>query len=216
MDNIEKIIKTHNKNILSKTTTNNHSCNCQRKDQCPLNGNCNVRNVIYAAHVTTLNTANNPRNPPPNHDPTSTRQTRTRRYSEHGPPTTNQNTNSNDVTANATLPAETTYIGAAEDFKARYRNHIKSFNNIRYEKDTELSKLIWNLKLNNQNYTIKWKILKYTSGYNKANKLCSLCTHEKLEIIKFKSKANLLNKRSELVSKCRHSNKFLLANQPDP
>ena len=142
MDNIEKIIKTHNKNILSKTTTNNHSCNCQRKDQCPLDGNCDVKNVIYAAHVTTLSTANNPRNPTPNHEPRTTRQTRTRHHLEHDPPTTNQNTTSNDVTASATLPAETTYIGAAENFKARYRNHLKSFNNIRYEKDTELSKSI--------------------------------------------------------------------------
>ena len=38
-----------------------------------------------------------------------------------------------------------------------------------------------------------------------------LCLAEKLHIIK-RSNNNVLNKRSELVSKCRHENKFYLGN----
>ena len=39
------------------------------------------------------------------------------------------------------------YIGmTANSFKERYRNHKKYFNLIRYEKETELSKYIWELK----------------------------------------------------------------------
>ena len=39
------------------------------------------------------------------------------------------------------------YIGmTATTFKTRYRNHKKSFNYTRYEKDTALSKHIWELK----------------------------------------------------------------------
>ena len=40
-----------------------------------------------------------------------------------------------------------TYIGLMETpFKDRYRNHVKSFNNEKYQKETELSKYIWELK----------------------------------------------------------------------
>ena len=40
--------------------------------------------------------------------------------------------------------------------------------------------------------------------------MCNLCTAEKLLIIESIDDDNLLNKRSEFVSKCRHTNKFKL------
>ena len=43
--------------------------------------------------------------------------------------------------------------------------------------------------------------------------MCNLCLAEKLEIIKA-DKKRLLNKRTELVSKCRHENRFYLCNFP--
>ena len=91
-----------------------------------------------------------------------------------------------------------------------YRNHEKSFRHSEYSTETELSKYIWSLKDKNLDYKIKWKIKKRTSGYNKINKSCTLCLWEKLIICTFKEKEKLLNKRNELVSKCRHGNKFLL------
>ena len=39
-----------------------------------------------------------------------------------------------------------------------------------------------------------------------------LCLQEKIEIIEDPDQENLLNKRSELVNKCLHANKFLLKN----
>ena len=39
-----------------------------------------------------------------------------------------------------------------------------------------------------------------------------LCLHEKLYIATYYDQEELLNKRSELASKCRHEKKFLLAN----
>ena len=108
-----------------------------------------------------------------------------------------------------------TYIGAAEDFKLRYRNHLKSFRHERYRKETQLSKFIGNLNDRNINYSIKWRIIRKTSGFNQLTKLCNLCTSEKVEICKFKNKNLLLNKRTELISKCRHENKYILANLPD-
>ena len=43
-------------------------------------------------------------------------------------------------------------------------------------------------------------------------KMCFLCLHEKLEIVNYPHSEELLNKRSELVSKCPHANKYLLNN----
>ena len=102
-----------------------------------------------------------------------------------------------------------TYVGLAESFKPRYHNHIKSFNNRRYAHDTALSIYIWHLKDNNTPYTINWKFLKKASVYNVSTKRCNLCLWEKYFIICEPHSATL-NSRSELVSTCRHSNKFSL------
>ena len=221
--NIDQIIKSHNKDILNRNNHNSQKCNCQRKQECPLNGNCMVENVVYTAHVTTLGPNTN--QTPDNTQPLTTNQSNqpNHNYSlrrrenvgtaieneDHPPPITNRDTpNTERSTPNTTM----TYIGAAENFKMRYRNHIKSFRNSRYKKETELSKYIHMLNENNTNFLITWKILRKTTGYNQVTKMCNLCTSEKVEIIKFKNKKHLLNKRTELISKCRHENKYLLAN----
>ena len=55
MKNLDNIIATHNGNILRNhvevqpdTTT---TCSCRVKYSCPLEGNCNVENVIYQAEI---------------------------------------------------------------------------------------------------------------------------------------------------------------------
>ena len=62
---------------------------------------------------------------------------------------------------------------------------------------------------NNIEYSIKWRTLKRAKPYNPASKSCNLCLLEKYFII-FKPEMTSLNKRNELVSSCRHANKFLL------
>ena len=62
------------------------------------------------------------------------------------------------------------------------------------------------------NYGIKWSILKETSGYNSVTNSCNLCLSEKLVICNFRDKVCLINNRIDLVSKCRHANKFILRN----
>lgn len=100
-----------------------------------------------------------------------------------------------------------TYIGLASGhFKSRFNNHNKSFNHERYEKDTELSKHIWNLKRQNTDFAIKWDIICQSNTKRRhRSDLCNLCIEEKLAITLFNG-SQLLNKRSELVSKCRHGN----------
>ena len=106
------------------------------------------------------------------------------------------------------------YIGVVEgDFKKRFYNHTKSFKSRKYSKETALSNYVWTIKdQHNITPSLKWSILKSTSSYTNITQRCNLCVQEKLEILFFPNQDQLLNKRSELVSKCRHGNKFLLAN----
>ena len=76
-------------------------------------------------------------------------------------------------------------------------------------KDSELSKEVWGLKAKKLNYAIKWRVIKQYPTYNQCSMRCSLCQNEKLAILEHADE-NLLNKRSEIVSKCRHQNKYLL------
>ena len=50
-------------------------------------------------------------------------------------------------------------------FKERYANHTSSFRHKKDSNKTELSKHIWKLKEKNQDYTIKWSILKQPISY---------------------------------------------------
>jgi hypothetical protein len=96
----------------------------------------------------------------------------------------------------------------ATTFKERYANHTSSFRHKKDSNKTELSKHIWKLKENNQDYTIKWSILKHAISYTGGPKRCNLCLEEKFCILKDINKDNSLNKRSEILGTCRHKNRF--------
>ena len=105
-----------------------------------------------------------------------------------------------------------TYVGlTATSFKSRYANHKASFNIESKRNATELSKHIWDLKDNNLDYAIKWSILCRAPHYSNTTKRRNLCIAEKFFIL-CKPENATLNKRNELVSKCRHKDKFLLSN----
>ena len=204
MRNMEQIIKSHNNSLMQNTnTTPQRLCICARAP-CPLNGRCLTQNIVYKAQVTTI-------------VPNTTNETTNGTNQDAQPNPTNENHNVNPSQTRTTheltpdsRKIEKIYIGASEKFKERFRNHTKSFRHRIYASETELSKYIWELKDKNIDFEIKWDILKRTNGYNKISKSCSLCLMEKFMICNYKHKDKLLNKRSELVSKCRHVNKHLL------
>ena len=104
------------------------------------------------------------------------------------------------------------YIGLCEtEFKVRYSNHKSAFKHERKRNSTSLSKYVWELKDAKSDFTVKWKILKKCQSYSNISKRCQLCLWEKYFIITANKSTNL-NSRSELISKCRHSNKYLLMN----
>jgi len=104
------------------------------------------------------------------------------------------------------------YIGLTEGtFKQRYSQHKMTFNNRKYTNSTELSKYVWKLHDKKEEFNIKWSIISRARAYSNISKRCDLCLTEKLKIITANHN-QLLNKRSELISKCRHENKFYLRN----
>ena len=54
--------------------------------------------------------------------------------------------------------------------------------------------------------------MRQASSYSNISKRCLLCLREKLAIALYPNPEELLNERSEMISKCRHLNKFLLMN----
>ena len=105
------------------------------------------------------------------------------------------------------------YIGLTEkEFKQRFNGHNQSFRNRKYMNNTTLSTHVWSLKDRGTVPNLNWSIIKHVKAYSNVSKTCRLCLQEKLEILSFENKSELLNKRSEIVAKCRHMNKYMLAN----
>ena len=102
------------------------------------------------------------------------------------------------------------YIGLTEHaFKQRYSNHMQSIRHEKYGNSTELSKYIRQLKKKGKEFKITWSINRRAQAHSNITKRCDLCLTEKLSIINA-DKTTTLNKRSELVSKCQHENKYYL------
>lgn len=167
MPSIKSIINSHNKKILHTEPANNNqkTCNCQNKDNCPLNNQCLTKSIIYEATLT----SNIPNYP------------------------------------------EKKYIGLCETtFKKRFANHKQSFNTKKYKNNTALSTEYWKIKEQQGIPKVKWKIIRKAKASTPESRNCQLCLGEKYEIACYDGQ-NLLNKRNEVVAKCRHKHKYILA-----
>ena len=110
------------------------------------------------------------------------------------------------------------YTGlTAQTFKQRFYSHQQSFRDKKYQSSAALSKHIWSLEEKDTNFEIKREVRKKATEYQNTTGRCNLCIAEKLAIIRADKKTSL-NKRSELVSKCRHENRYYLymCNFPPP
>ena len=115
------------------------------------------------------------------------------------------------VTSSDEMPPKE-YVGlSATEFKLRYANHKQSFVNRQKRDATSLSQYVWHLKDQNLPVNISWKILAKCKPYVCGSKSCDICTTEKFEILKMDPKT-ALNKRTEIVGKCRHRAKYKLKN----
>ena len=123
----------------------------------------------------------------------------------------------NDVVykCNVTRPLlKKVYLGCAEgEWKSCFYNHKLSFEHKRYVNKTTLSSQMWHLKsVSSETLNLKWSVLRCIPPSANILKKCLLCLYEKLEIVTYQNQQKILNKRSELLCKCCHANKFLLEN----
>ena len=137
----------------------------------------------------------------------------------------------NDVVykCNVTTPLpKKVYLGLVErEWKSCFYNHKLSFKHKRlsfkhkrlsfkhkrYSNKTTRSSYMWHLNnVSSETPTLKWSVLRCVSSYSNISKKCRLCLYEKLEIGTYQNQKVFLNKRSELLCKCRRANKFLLKN----
>ena len=161
--NIKTIINSHNAKILfPKKSTEQRTCNCLNKVNCPLEQKCLITNIKCKAKVIS----------------------RHKNYQE-----------------------KVSFGSCETTFKKRISSHKKSFNLNEYEHETELWNEIWWIKNSGQ---VKWEIVTKCVPYNPQTKRGLLCLSEKLEIAAYK-KQNLLNKRNEIVWKCRDQLKYARA-----
>ena len=119
----------------------------------------------------------------------------------------------NSLVYQATVEAQgkepRTYVGlTALTFKERYNGHKYDLRNQK-SSGTGLSQHAWELKNNSVPHTIKWKVLEKVDSYKPGSGQCNLCLAEKYHILKA-DPMETLNKKSELVAKCRHAHKFTL------
>ena len=114
-----------------------------------------------------------------------------------------------DVTNNKTDEHKYYYGISDTPFKERYENYKMSIRQRSNLTASDLSKYSWKLVGNGAMPTIKFSIAKRAKGNTFINN-CNLCLIEKAFIIRNLDDVNMLNKRSELISKCRHINKRLL------
>ena len=173
MPNMKSIISGHNKQILQKSRAEADNapiklCNCQKKAQCPLNGACLTKSVIYQVTVTLKD------------EPDEAK----------------------------------VYTGLTDNtFKEIFSGHKYSFTHTAQRDSTTLSQHVWQLKDRGmemgRDFDIKWKILKKCKSYSCGTRSCDLCTTEKYFIL-LAHPDKSLNKRSELISKCRHRRKYKL------
>lgn len=104
------------------------------------------------------------------------------------------------------------YIGlTGNTFKDRWNTHKYTLRHEDATSHTQLSNYYWDLKRSGVTDPIlSWEIIDQAASYKNGTKTCNLCLAEKFHIIT--SKRKLVNKKTELVSKCRHTNRFILKN----
>ena len=90
-------------------------------------------------------------------------------------------------------------------------HHTYYFKYEQYKNKSKLSSFIWETKNKKQNFEIKWSVIRRSTPYKAGSKKCNLCLWEKFHIMT-RDKDKLLNERNEVITKCRHVDKFLLKN----
>ena len=105
---------------------------------------------------------------------------------------------------------KTTHNSAKDNSFGLTSHIVKMLPQTRNRKsDTELSNEFWKVKDNKRTTNITWEILGRHQAYNISSKRCLPCLNENLKIALHVNN-NMLNRRTEILNKCRHKDKYAL------
>ena len=90
------------------------------------------------------------------------------------------------------------------------QNLKQDIQTIKNPSTTKSKKKTRNYQLNSGEPVLVWKIWGQYQPYNVNTKRCPLCLNEKLQVAFYRGKY-ISNKWSEIISKCSHRNKYVLA-----
>ena len=184
--NIKAHIAAHNKKVLNPKRTPTKKCNCR-----PYESRLKTRNTKLNLPVD---------HPPPKWFPREC-PVDGECLAESVIYTASVNTNNSSMT----------YVGLTGDsFKTRFNGHTATFRNREGNMST-LSSHVWDMEDKKIDYEIEWKIKKKAMMYKPGASYCDLCISEKVEILMANTKSSL-NKRSEILERCRHRHRFKLRN----
>merc|ERR1712035_137914 len=99
----------------------------------------------------------------------------------------------------------------SQTFKERYQKHKYTLKHKSSKEHTALSELAHKMTERGIDYSVDWRIIEQARSYNGLT--CNLCLSEKSHIL-FNPAPNPLNKRTELLFKCRHMGKYTFSKEP--
>ena len=88
-------------------------------------------------------------------------------------------------------------------FKSRFNQHKHSFRTEARRNNTALSQFTWN-KNCGPTPNLKWEIIKECKKFSPGDRMCDLCTSEKLYILKCANDVNNINLRNDVSTRCCH------------
>ena len=104
-----------------------------------------------------------------------------------------------------------TYVGqTSKTFKDRYGKHKSSFKLQGYSTKTVMASYIWDLKEQKKEYEAGFSLMCESRHYRRGDRHCQLCNAEKTFIAL--QDENGLNKRSEILERCKHKDPHFLEN----
>ena len=223
MPNVDTIISSHNKAVLSKEKIEDRlECNHRNKAECPIKQgkyNCREKDVVYKATVTEENS-----NKKSTYIGLTSLEFKVR-HSVHKStfPKTVEKTRQTDSRhrednkvedSKKSSERETKSEGGGKSWKLRNRNKTVEHAKEKEKCETRLASHLRQLAEKNRKYTVKWEIIKKARSRTNGGKQCKLCDMEVLQIIENQKEKETvtLNKKSEITGACRHESRHLLKN----
>ena len=106
---------------------------------------------------------------------------------------------------------EKEYVGQTKNtFKERLATHKNTFKYSEKRINCGLAGYVWKLKDKGIDHSVEYSLLCQTTKYRRGDRRCELCTTEKTLIAK--QDPGELNKRSEVLIRCKHRDLHLLEN----